>query len=63
MPRAFKRRRIARGAALSAESLKGRRSSRLDRHGGAQSGASAILTWNHRNFAPFAGDIRIETPA
>ncbi|MXY53751.1 MAG: type II toxin-antitoxin system VapC family toxin [Gammaproteobacteria bacterium] len=24
--------------------------------------SSAILTWNHRNFEPFAGDIRIESP-
>lgn len=27
-----------------------------------KAGASAILTWNHRNFAPFVGDIRIESP-
>ena len=27
-----------------------------------KAGASAILTWNSRNFAPFAGDVRIESP-
>ncbi len=27
-----------------------------------KAGASAILTWNVRNFAPFAGDISIESP-
>lgn len=27
-----------------------------------KAGASAILTWNRRNFEPFAGDIQIESP-
>ena len=27
-----------------------------------KAGASTILTWNRRNFEPFAGDIRIESP-
>lgn len=27
-----------------------------------KAGASVILTWNRRNFEPFAGDIRIESP-
>ncbi len=27
-----------------------------------KAGASAILTWNRRNFEPFAADIQIESP-
>jgi len=28
-----------------------------------KAGASAIVTWNRRNFGPFAGNIRIESPS